>query len=61
MFQRVQGEKEAKGTGELEKHSRLTPLPPPGHLRVLGKAVLTKRVGERVVLGERHKLLLQLE
>lgn len=47
----VQGEKEAKGAGELEKHSRLTTLPPAGCLRVLGKSVLTERVSERVGVG----------
>lgn len=47
----VQGEKEAKGAGKLEKRSGLTTLPPPGCLRVLGKAVLTKRVSERDGVG----------
>lgn len=44
----VQGEKDAKGTGKLEKHSG---LPPPGCLRVLGKTMLTKRMSERVNVG----------
>lgn len=47
----VQGEEDTKGKGKLEKHSGLATLPPPGCLRVLGKAVLTKRVSERVNVG----------
>lgn len=47
----VQGEKEAKGTGKLEKHFGLTTLPPLGCLGVLGKAVLTEGVSGRVSVG----------
>lgn len=54
MLQRVQGRKEAKGTGKLEKHSGLTTLLPQGCLRVLGKAVQTKRVRGRVSRDTRY-------
>lgn len=40
--------RDAKGTGRLQMPSVLTAFPPPGCLRVLGKAVLTRRANERV-------------
>ena len=49
--------RDAKGTGRLQMHSALTALPPPGCLRVLSKAVLTKRANEgvRVSVGRQTK------
>jgi len=40
--------RDAKGTGRLQMRSALAAFPPPGCLRVLGRAVLTKRASKRV-------------